>query len=149
MSPKQKAWKACSKYIRLRDALKYCEERGLDLKQFIRAEDVIGVCCTCGTVKSWSRMDAGHYKSRGMGGSSGVYFDERNIHLQCKPCNGFEGGRPEEHKQHIIKIYGQDALAEIELRHKILIDMRPLAMAAMKKYYDHEYKMLCQYNGIK
>ena len=52
MTPKQKASKAMSRFIRLRDALAYCHRRGIDLHQFARPEDVIGKCCSCGAVKS-------------------------------------------------------------------------------------------------
>ena len=72
---KTKASNACSRYIRLRDALEYCYDHSIDISQFNRPEDIIGKCCTCGAVKSWVRMDAGHFKGRGIGGGSGVYFD--------------------------------------------------------------------------
>jgi 5-methylcytosine-specific restriction endonuclease McrA len=79
-TPKEKAWKACSRYIRLRDAIAYCLKHGIDLTQFNRPEDIIGKCCTCGKVKSWIYLQAGHWKGRDLGGKSGTYFDERNIH---------------------------------------------------------------------
>ena len=84
MTLKEKASKAMSRYIRLRDALEYCDNYSIDITQFNRPEDIVGKCCTCGTVKSWSWMDAGHWLGRGIGGGSGTYFDERNVHLQCK-----------------------------------------------------------------
>ena len=142
MTPKQKASKACSRYIRLRDALKYCRKYGIDLNQFNRPEDIIGKCVTCGKVKSWIRMDNGHFKGRGIGGGSGVYFDERNQHLQCKTCNGFEGGRPDEYREFIIEEYGQDVLDELNQKHHIPIDMGQFAMLAMEIMYKDKYKEL-------
>ena len=117
MTPKQKASAAFSRYIRLRGALEYCRGRGIDTGQFVRPEDIIGVCCTCGTVKAWIRMDAGHFKGRGSGGGSGTYFDERNVHLQCKRCNGFEGGRVQDYEKFIIVKYGQAVLDELNIKH--------------------------------
>ncbi len=131
-----------SRYIRLRDAIDYCKEHKISLHQFVRPEDIIGECCTCGVVKSWIRMDAGHFKSRGMGGSSGVYFDERNVNLQCKVCNGFQGGAPTEYREFMLEKYGEEVIAELELKHKLPISFRDLAMIAMEKYYKEEYKRL-------
>ena len=102
MTPKTKAWKACSRYCRLRDALAYCKEHGIDLHQFSRPEDIIGACATCPAVKSWYLMDAGHFISRGAGGVSGVYFDERNVNLQCKRCNAFEQGAYAKYEKYMI-----------------------------------------------
>ena len=78
---KKTAWDWCSKYIRLRDAIEF---------QNSHPEVPLGyvACCTCGAVKRWQEGDAGHWINRGHGGMSGVYFDERNIHFQCKTCNG-------------------------------------------------------------
>ncbi len=139
---KKRAWHWCSRFCRLRDALDYCKRNEIDLHQFARPEDVIGECCTCGIVKSWIRMDAGHYKSRGMGGGSGVYFDERNVNLQCKQCNAWKQGAPTEYREFIIKKYGKKVLADIEFKHRIPISFKALAMIATKEYYKGEYKKL-------
>jgi len=142
MNLKKKANTWCSKYIRLRDALSYCKEYGIDTGQFIRPEDIIGRCCTCGTVKSWLRMDAGHFKGRGLGGGSGTYFDERNIHLQCKQCNAFRGGAPKEYLEFMLGKYGQEIVDEIELKHHTPLDSSDLAMLAMAQYYKEKYNEL-------
>lgn len=141
-TPKVNAWRQCSRYIRFRDALEFCCERDIDLRQFARPEDVIGKCCTCETVKSWICMDAGHWKSRGTGGGSGVYFDERQIHLQCKHCNGFKGGKADEHKDFIIAKHGIEVIQEIELKHRLGIDMGSMAMEAMRILYKEKYDEL-------
>ena len=143
MTPKKKAWTACSRYIRLRDALKYCKERNIDLGQFARDEDIIGKCCTCGVVRPWIRMDAGHFIGRGIGGGSGVYFDERNIHLQCKRCNGFKNGAYDQYMQFIVERYGTDMLTELHRKHYTTLDMKPLAMQATEQYYEEKYEELC------
>ena len=41
---------------------------------------------------------------------SGVYFDERNIHAQCKPCNGFHQGNPQAYREFMLDKYGQDTI---------------------------------------
>ncbi len=144
MTPKKKAWTACSRYCRLRDALEYCREKGIDLGQFARPEDIIGACCTCGVVKSWIYMDAGHFISRGAGGVSGVYFDERNVNLQCKRCNGFEQGAYAYYAEYIKRTYGENMISELRKKHYILPDMKNLAMAAMEEFYKEKYRELVE-----
>lgn len=147
-TPKSKASKAMSRYIRLRDAIAYCKEHGIDLSQFARPEDVIGQCCTCGGVKAWIRMDAGHWKGRGIGGGSGTYFDERNIDLQCKRCNGFLGGQVALHEEYLVKKHGQAVVDEVARAHYGRLDMKSMAMQAMEIFYKEKYKKLIDDNFL-
>ena len=110
---KKKAWGWCSKYIRLRDSIEYCKEHGM------HPDSGWAQCCSCQTVKQWKQMDAGHYYSRGLGGSSGVYFDERNIHAQCKQCNGFKQGNAQAYREFMLNRYGQEVLDELMVKDKI------------------------------
>lgn len=119
MTEKQKAWKACSRYCRLRDALAYCKLMRIDLSQFNRVEDYPVKCCTCQTVKSWIYMDSGHFIGRGFGGSSGVYFDERNINTQCKRDNAFKQGRPEVYYEFMLAKFGQEIIDELKVLDKL------------------------------
>ncbi len=119
MTPKKKAWKECSRYCRLRDALAYCKLMRIDISQFARIEDAPVKCCTCQTVKSWVYMDAGHFISRGLGGASGVYFDERNINTQCKRDNAFKQGRPEVYYEFMLARYGQDVIDTLKVLDKL------------------------------
>ena len=145
---KSKAWDSASRYIRLRDAIEYCKSHGIDLRQFVRPEDIIGKCCTCPKVQSWFRMDAGHWKGRGLGGSSGVYFDERNLDLQCKPCNGFGSEQEKIHEQYIIEKRGIKVRDELEIKHHITPNFSDFAMIAMKQFYDEKYQELLKENGL-
>ncbi len=149
---KKDASTAMSRYIRLRDALEYCDEYNIDPRQFSRPEEIIGKCCTCGKVARWGGspiiMNAGHWKTRGAGGGSGVYFDERNVHLQCVRCNKWDGGRELEHGLYIIDKYGQDVFDELILKHHIPLDAKDGTMQAMKIYYDQEYQELIEANGL-
>ena len=144
MTPKQKAWKRCSRYCRLRDAIAYCKEHGIDTASFSRVEDLPVKCCTCNIVKAWLYMDAGHFISRGAGGVSGVYFDERNIHAQSKDCNAFKQGAAQEYGEFIGKKYGKDMVAILWKKHYILPDMKNLAMVATEVYYKEKYQELVE-----
>ncbi len=136
---KKTAWSWCSKYIRLRDAIKYCEGTGIDLGQFDDPTLIPVKCCTCKAIKSWKYMDAGHCFSRGIGGGSGVYFDERNISDQCKQCNAWGQGKPDEFREYIIDRYGQKVLDELSVKHRI---PQKENIHAIGTYYKQEYKRL-------
>jgi len=138
MTPKEKAWQWCSKFIRLRDATEYCLKYEINMLP----ENKVGQCCTCGRIIGWKVGDAGHFISRGSGGSSGVYFDERNIHLQCKTCNGFHQGKTLEYLEFMLKKYGKKVVAELRARDKLIQKQGKLALAAISQYYKDEYNKL-------
>ena len=104
---KKYTWTWCSRYIRLRDSVEYCKKAGISL------DSGVGQCCTCGKIVQWKYADAGHFISRGSGGISGVYFDERNIHLQCKNCNGFHQGNAQNYQDFMLRKYGQEVLDQL------------------------------------
>lgn len=114
---KKKAWDWCSKYVRLRDALAFCERREIDLVQFHRVEDLPVACCTCGAIRTFRQVDAGHYFGRGLGGGSGAYFDERNLNTQCKTCNGFHQGNFDSYTAFMQTKYGQEVIDELHILH--------------------------------
>ena len=141
-SAKKEAWGWCSRYIRLRDALAYCNLMSIDISQFSRVEDLPVKCCTCNDVKSWIRFDAGHFFSRGRGGMSGVYFDERNINTQCKSCNGFNQGNAQVYREFILRKYGQEVIDELEFLHKN--GSYKGKIIGMGLYYEREFKRLVE-----
>ena len=113
-TPTKIADKWFSLYIRFRDALEF-------QKEVPDADISFGRCCTCGKIGQWKYMDCGHFISRGRGGGSGVRWDERNAHLQCKPCNGgFYAGTntrtkvDEAYKQFMLEKYGQAVIDQLE-----------------------------------
>lgn len=110
-TPKQRAWDWCSKYIRLRDAIEY-------QKKYPEVDLGWVKCCTCPRIIHIKKnADAGHYIPKGRGGASGVYFDERNLNTQCKPCNGgFSKGTniranvDEAYHQFMLEKYGHEVV---------------------------------------
>lgn len=131
-------WERCSRFIRLRDALEYCAKMGIDIKQFARPEDLPAKCCTCEVVKPWIRMTAGHFISRGSGGLSGVYFDERNSHAQCKQCNAFYQGRALEYQDFMLAKYGQAVIDELRWLDKN--NSYKYKLTGLELYYKQKYQ---------
>ena len=131
---RRKTWDACSLYIRLRDAVEYQKKHPDTPFGYVK-------CCTCPRIVIYNKnADAGHCISRGSRGGSGVYFDERNINTQCKPCNGFEGGRVEIHKAFIVEKYGQimDELEFLDANHIY----RPYDLIGLELFYKQKYEEL-------
>ena len=120
---KKKISTQMSIYIRLRDA----------------SAEGYGPCRTCAAWVFWKRADAGHFISRGLGGRSGVYFDERNVHLQCKQCNKWKQGAPVEYRKFMLREYGLKTVEELELKDKThRYDLRELE--GLLLYYTQEAK---------
>ena len=134
MTQKQKTWSWCSRYIRLRDSIEYCKRVRISL------DEGIVQCCTCGKIKQWKYVDAGHFISRGMGGSSGVYFDERNIHAQCKICNGFHQGNAQNYEDFMLHKYGQKVIDELRVLHRT--NSYKYKLEGLELYYKQVYKEL-------
>ena len=111
---KKEAWEWCSKYIRLRDSIAYQEKYPDVPFGYVK-------CCTCPRIVIYNKnCDAGHYIDRGSFGASGVYYDERNIHAQCKNCNGgFRAGKNIRHEvdmayeKFMLEKYGQDVIDKL------------------------------------
>lgn len=134
MTQKKKTWQWCSKYIRLRDSIDYCKRSGLFLNEGIVQ------CCTCSKIKQWKYMDAGHFISRGSGGTSGVYFDERNIHAQCKPCNGFHQGNTQSYGEFMLQKYSQETIDILRALDKV--GSYKYRLEGLMIYYKEAYKEL-------
>ena len=109
---KDKAWKACSKYIRLRDSIEWSRANNFDITG-TQPKLLLCKCVTCNTIKSWPRLDAGHFIPRGSRGQSGVYFDERNIHAQCGSCNAYQQGNTLVYLEFMQAKYGQPVVDEL------------------------------------
>ena len=89
---KKATWKACSIYIRLRDA----DQNG------------IVKCCTCDTYIFWkdgNRINAGHAIP---GHGNLIMFDETLIAGQCVGCNNYGGGEQYRFFEYLKKKYGWD-----------------------------------------
>lgn len=83
--------------------------------------------------------DAGHFIGRGLGGSSGVYFNEANIHLQCKQCNMTNNQTG--YRKFMLENYGQAVIDELERLHKVHI-YKLIILEGLLLYYKQEYQEL-------
>jgi hypothetical protein len=97
---KDKAWNACSRYIRQKYSVDgFCE------------------CFTCGLKMPWQQAQAGHGVS---GRSNGVLFLEEVIRPQCMPCNVFKHGAYEVFIPKLIELYTLEGFKEFErMKHQV------------------------------
>lgn len=102
---------------------------------FIRTRDSdhngIGTCATCGVSKQWREMDAGHYVPRQ---DLATRWDEKNVYLQCKPCNGFRGGEPEKMAKYIDWVHGYGTAESLRSKKLRFLISRSWLEAKIKEY---------------
>ena len=118
-----KLWKIFSQYIRQRDSDSsgYCK------------------CFTCNFRAPWRQFDAGHGVGRQ---HKSTKYDERNVHAQCKRCNGFEGGQQAIYKEEVEKRYGKGTWDELVIKSKQVCKRGKTEIEVMEQYYKKEVERL-------
>lgn len=134
-----------SQYILLRDAIELAKKRsGINESGLFEWVE----CCTCDRILN--RFDknshAGHFIQKGHGGSSGVYYDERNIFSQCHNCNLWQEGNRIEYHKFMLEKYGQEVIDELRLKHKL---PRPHKIDYYGIFYREAYKALKEEHSLK
>lgn len=104
VTPKSKAWKAFSAYIRLRDAI-----ATTGTKDSCK-------CITCGRVYpafGVGCIQAGHFIP---GRNNSVLIDEKFVNGQCYHCNVGLKGNWVPYRRKMVEMYGEEAVNEVESR---------------------------------
>lgn len=122
---KKAAWKAFSRYIRLRDCL------------VTTGTKTHAKCVTCGRVYSFNELDAGHFID-GRGGS--VLFDEDLVNAQCQGCNRFKHGNKDAYTPFMIKRYGLKKVEEFWALKNQIKSWSIEELEEIRKYYIEEFK---------
>jgi hypothetical protein len=118
-----KLWKVFSEFIRLRDS----DENGF------------GKCFTCNRIIHYKKGDCGH----GIGRQhKSVKYNEKNNHLQCKPCNGFHGGKREVYKEMVNKLYGANTWELLEMASRKSFKWSQFEIDALTKHYQEQVNIL-------
>lgn len=111
-----KLWKEFSIFIRNRDS----------------NEEGFGSCFTCGRWIHWTKGDCGHGIPRQ---HKATKYNERNNHLQCKNCNGFQGGKREKYKKEMDKRYGAGQWDMMEMSSKQRCSWGEFEIKALYEHY--------------
>jgi hypothetical protein len=105
LEKEKKEWKA-EKSV-LKDKLKtlgqFEAEAKTSFQKWVRMRDSHMPCISCG-VKDTDLFDGGHYFKAEL--FSGLIFDERNCHKQCRKCNRFLNGNELQYRAGLIGRYG-------------------------------------------
>ncbi len=86
----------CSEYIRKRDSI---------TDKYFRTK-----CFTCEDIVLFGKTDAGHFIH---GNTKLTYFEEDNIHAQCKRCNLWLSGNGTIYTLKMIDKYGRERVDEL------------------------------------
>jgi hypothetical protein len=125
----KKLWKAFSLYIRLRDT----DENGY------------GSCITCGRVIHYTKGDCGHGIPRQ---HKATKYHEFNNFLQCKRCNGFEGGKREVYKEEVNRRYGDGTWEKLEVMSRSVCKRGQFEIDVMTTHYLKEVEKLKKMKGL-
>jgi hypothetical protein len=110
-----KAWQKEKKIIK--EKLKTHKDWAQDFQkvfnEFIRLSQKGSDCISCGNSDP---TDAGHYRS--VGAHPELRFNEFNVNLQCRKCNGYWGGNLIEYRMGLIKKYGVEVVEWLEGPHE-------------------------------
>lgn len=100
--------------------------------KYIRKRDADKPCISCG--KTVEVKQAGHYLPVG-NSSVGTWFDEMNVSGECEPCNGFDTFHLVPMRKNLIKIYGEEAIEQLETRKNQAIKLPEIWYVDKIKYY--------------
>lgn len=90
----------------------YEQEAREPFQKWIRlVRDVDQPCISCDNSDT-DKWDAGHYFKAEL--YSGLIFDERNVHKQCKQCNHRLHGNESGYRIGLVKRYGEAYVLELE-----------------------------------
>jgi len=87
----------------LLDARKYYQK-------WIRKRDSSHKCISCGSDSDL--VDAGHYFKAEV--YSGLIFNEKNCHKQCRKCNRYLNGNEINYRLGLVERYGEDYVKKLE-----------------------------------
>lgn len=94
----KKLWRTFSEFIRLRDCITTMGKTDQ------------GMCITCGSIKPFHLLDAGHFIGRR---HMATRYDPRNVAAQCKGCNGYRSGEQYIFGQKLVEKYGTEMIEEL------------------------------------
>lgn len=124
---KDRAWKAFSLYIRIRDCLKTT-----GTKEW-------GNCCSCGARTNIKQAHAGHFLP---GRRMSILFNEKNVHLQCCSCNTYLQGNGANYYRFMQNKYGEETIDFLLEENKKTIKLKEFELKEIEEKYKQKLKNL-------
>jgi len=131
-SAKARAWKAFSRYVRLRDAL---ETTGTTTH---------ARCCTCGNVFpafGIGCLQAGHFIA---GRGNAILFAESGCHAQCYICNVVKKGAGVEYFVYMEGKHGREEIDRLRVLSRTVVQLKPFELIEIAEKYEKKAEELCQ-----
>jgi len=118
---------------------KLCDVFSLFIR--LRDSDADGVakCFTCNRRAHYKKMHCGHGVPRHY---LATKFNEKNNNIQCRTCNGPEGGAREVYKAEMDKLYGQGTWDLMILNSRKVVHWSQFEVDQMVIFYKQEVKKL-------
>lgn len=119
-------------------------EKKLDtiFSRYIRlkeTKDGWGKCCSCGKIKSYEQLDAGHFINRKW---RATRWDERNVHIQCIACNRFGEGDAAGYALFMLDRFGRDTIELLQSLSRTTAKYSDFEGELMIKEYSQKVKQL-------
>jgi len=127
----------------LKEKLKTLSQYEADAKKsfqkWIRLRDNEQPCISCPTSTA-DLFDGGHYLKAEL--FSGLIFDERNCHKQCRKCNRFLNGNELQYRKGLLLRYGIEFVEQLEADsvHKRVYKFTKEELIEIKRTYDQKLK---------
>lgn len=102
-------------------------------------KDGYGKCVTCPTIKHYTKMDCGHFITRGV---MAIRWHPFNCALQCKSCNGFAGGEQDIFSKEINKRWGQNTSETFQIKRHFSKKLERFTLELLIKEYTEKITQL-------
>lgn len=116
---------------------------------YIRLRDVMpngyGRCISCGKIKPFKELDAGHFYSRI---HMATRFDEQNVNGECRFCNRFLSDHIIGYRANLIQKIGLGKVEYLGIKSKQTKKWSAFELEEMIKYYKNEVKRLSALKNI-
>lgn len=140
----RKAWQKEKKVLmeKLKTQKDWLQDLQKVFNEYIRVSQKGSHCISCGNPNP---TDAGHYRS--VGAHPELRFEEKNVNLQCRKCNGYWGGNLIEYRKGLVRKYGVEVVEWLEGPHdpvKLSIpDIKEKIEYYRKKIREMKKKAVC------
>ena len=110
--------------------------------EFIRRRDTKdgwGKCCSCGAIKAYEQLDAGHFINRKW---LATRWHEDNVHAQCISCNRFGEGDSAGFALFMLDKYGREHVEYLQALSRTRAGFSDFGGELMLKEYKQKLKEL-------
>ena len=96
------------------------------------AKDGTCICISCGDMKYWKLMDAGHFVNRR---HMSLRYSETNVNAQCRKCNRFDEGNSIGYAIGLTEKYGKDVINKLMIAKKTSVKYTKFEFMTMINFY--------------